>query len=416
MYLYLVLGNTATIAANINTNVQYSATTTGSVIPDLTGLSQVTCVSFSAWGLQARPRLAAIGASPQPTWVPNYNASLDTLSPKLTGIVRQEDAPAWATIQQVAQAYGDVAYFDETGKFVYQSHATWKARRYATEERALVSSDLLDGPPNWSDKGVYSAVQIGYSAPVTAVSTVAVPAWVATDTYVVQARSTVVVDVDLDYTVYNVKPAKFGLSTSAANSWFYAVYASMVGNPAAIPLGGVTITVTPLATGLRLTIKNPHSVAAAIWTPTDGGSIPDGPYLIIHGTTLSVPSPTKYTAKAASIGGVLDLGDNPWRQDLASTQAYAAEVAGDLVVPQIMWSNVSIAYDPRLTVGDVVTILDPRHMSVAHPVQIIGATGQLPVEGASDMSLMVRSCYPPTGWVLEVSARSVLGTTTQVVA
>jgi hypothetical protein len=370
----------------------------------------ITVTSGVPWlGFQA----AQVTADPYPSgynfgWAPNYSAVLNTQPVRVSGIAAQT-GPAWGTIQQVAKAYGDVAWFDGAGVFRYETRSTWKARRFAAAARLLDETRIVAGEPQWSTSSVCKTVSASVQTPQVAQSTVAAPAWVATEVYTVAARSTVSFQVDLGgYQVFDIKAPQFGVSASALRTWFYPVPASSVGDPAATAIGSVTVKVAPNAAGFVVTVTNPNPVAIALWEPTTGG-----PYLIVHGKTIRWPEAKTITANAgALIGQDLALGDNPWRQDATTAAAWLDDIAGELGLPQVMWPSVTILADPRRSIGDVLSMDDDRLMDVTHPVQIVGTNYNLPAEGRHEVTLTVRGAYRPTGWAMDVTGRTEMDSNT----
>jgi hypothetical protein len=416
---YVALGwaagttSTASVRVDSTTYASFSLTAAG-----ITDTTEVT-ISTPFLGLQMWQDTAAlIVASYNNSWTPTVPVAIETVPQKLTGVQRSS-VPAWQTIQEIAAAYGDLAYFDGDGTFTWESRATWKARRFATPARTLTGDRILGGVPSWSADGMRTSVRASVMSTVTAVSTTTAPAWVAEEIYAIPANSTKSFDIALDYSVYDLGGMLNGFQSYASASWVRAVRSTAVGDPAAThvgPIGGGWFTAT--ATGIRLTIRNNNAYAISLWTPGDGGSIGAGPYAIANGTTVRSADPTTLTVETgASIttGGDLILDDNVWRQDADYALPYVQDIAPEVALPQVMWPSFEIPVDPRLTIGDVISVQDTRYMDVAHPVQIVGISWDLPSGGMHTMTLTVRTAYPVTGWVLDVSGRSELDSTTTLV-
>jgi hypothetical protein len=236
--------------------------------------------------------------------------------------------------------------------------------------------------------------------------------------YTCPANRTQTYQVDISGTVlFALQPTARGFDTGAGSSWWQAVAATSVSDPAAIPItSGIKVTLTPTGTGLTITISNTNSFDIALWTPGDGGSIGAGPYLIAHGMAATQTNTTALTSTARTGGGSVSVDDSQWRQDVTAAQAMIDDIAHDLAMPLIVFDSVEIGVDPRRALGDVVTVQDTRSMATAQPVQIVGINHQLPAAGRHTTTLTVRACYPPTGWILGVTGRSELGTTTVLVA
>jgi hypothetical protein len=381
------------------------ATATAFVTPD--GLSNVR-LNCTALGLQVFNSDTA--AFNNFAWTPNYTAYLSTQPARIYGLARQS-ASAWATIQQVAKAYGDVAWFDGAGVFHYETRATWKARRYGGAARTLTefNSGILSGLPDWGAQGVCRSVSANVVTPQVTQSTAASPAFTATEVYTVAARTTSTIQIDLDYQIYDVKPVAAGVAAGASFCYFYPVRADAVGDPAATMIGLVGVTITPNSTGIAVTIRNSNSVAISLWEPSTLG-----PYLIVHGKKITFPDPKTLTRSAGSTGSDLPLEDNPWRQDATAAAAWLDDIAQEVAYPQVVWSGLQGVVDPRRSIGDVLALNDGRHMDVTHPAQIVGTNFNLPAGGLHTLDYTVRTAYPPTGLIVGVSSMTV-GSSTMLV-
>jgi hypothetical protein len=407
VHLFLILSE-ATGYLSIN---ESSWETVSTSTTSLTGLSQVR-LACPVLGLQVTNdsfAFTAMGAAP-PGWTPNYTATLDTVPQRLSGVVRQT-GPAWALVQQVAQALGDVAYWDGAGAFHYESRTTWAARRGVAPTYIKSDGRILSGAPAWNQDSLRRSVSANIVVPSTLQSTVAKPAFVATEIYTVPARSRLTFDIALDYAVYDIKTAANAWSTDASSSWFRATAADSVNDPAAALVGSISVGFRATATGITLTVVNNNAFDISLWSPGDGGPIAAGPYLIVHGKTITFPEPRAITAQASTLSSADDLvlEDNPWRQDQTQTQAWVSSVASDVAMPQMVWPSVSIPVDPRLQLGTCITLADVTYMDVTHPVQIVGIAYNLPAEEMHRMELTVRSVYSPTGPLIGVTGRMEIG-------
>jgi hypothetical protein len=349
-------------------------------------------------------------------WVPNFNANIATVPQKISGIAKQT-APGWGLIQQVAQAYGDLAWWDMNGTFRYETNATWRTKRFSgTFARTLKGDRIFNGTPRWGRDSVRKTVTVPVVVPQVVQSTVENPAWVATDIYTVPARSKISFSVELDYSIYNIKAIARGFNTAATSSWIRTSRADAVGDPAAKDVGGLTVAqVTPTSTGLQFTFANANNFPIAIWSAGNGGSIGLGPYLVIHGTKLVFPDSRLITvATSAAQGDDLVIDATNWRQDPDQANLWANSIAADTAQPLLEWASLTIPLDPRLSLGDVLNVMDSRFMDVFHPLQIVGISYDMPSKDKHTMTLQVRGAYAPTGWVLGVPARSILNQTTQL--
>ena len=337
-------------------------------------------------------------------------SSVTATTARLQAIVPQTDN-AWQLIQSVAEAEGALCWFDEDGKFIFEPRSLWLSRRLNPAVRTFDATSVADAGFSYSRDGLRRSVTANYSTVTAQASTAASPAYVAAATltfppgYSTQAITTTEL-------FFNPSPPAIGASNAVGNSWVVPVAASSVGDPAAVVLtGGVGVIITATSTGFVIGIGNPYSYPIALWNPTPG-TIPQGPALIIHGTKIITSDPITVTAAGnPSAKTDLILPDNPWRQSGAITQQLVFAAAADCYNAIPVFENIDVPGDPRIQLGDVITVQVPI---VPTGVQCVVTNLQHTGNPTTSyrMLLGIRPVGAPTGWLAGVTGRSESGTTT----
>lgn len=395
---------------------------------DLVLNTQVTwgtvCEGLQAWQPTATPTW-------NNTWPgPNYVALMDRTPTRLAAVAAASKVSAWQLIQDVAQAEGAIAGFDESGAFRYETRESWHARRFATPGRVVAGDYLQSWGLSWSSEGERRAVSAPVHTPRVVQSTMSTPAWQATEVYTCPALRTVSYEVALSEPIFEIGDVMSRYQDSALYSFRNAVSREAVGDPAARSVLGVQILVRPTATGITITITNQNAFAIALWTPeqTTPNFIPEGPYLVLHGKKVTIPEPRTVTVlTGADVEDELILSDSMWRQSDTATAMVLDTLASECSMPAIVLDPIPIAGDPRIQLGDVITLDDsvitvdgvsvsnPHRFSDAPmPVTVIGV--QEEISGAGYFTTLTgRAAYAPIGWVLDVAGRSELDATALLV-
>lgn len=347
-------------------------------------------------------------------------SAITATTTRLTAIPPQSGADMWQTIQAIAQAEGAVAGFDETGTWRFEPKRTWMARRVTTEVRAITESREDGLPLTDSRDGLFGSVSANVQTVTVTNSTYSNPTWAAADVITVKGKSTLVQDIQSDGMLAIQNPFEF---TALANmitgpgpndtlNIYGAVQASRVGDPAAPQLGNLQITTLPKAGGFTLKIVNPNGFDVALWS--NGLSpIPAGPCLIICGQRITVSDPRPLSAPSnPTVAAILAIDDNPWRQDPAATQALCETLAGDVYASIPTLDAVTMPGDPRLQLGDLITVQDSRLMTNPLKVLIVGITHSARPDSQFTTALQLRAIGAPKAWILGVPGLSELGSTT----
>lgn len=337
-------------------------------------------------------------------------ANLTLTTARMQAIPAQTATGWWQVIQDVAGAEGAVAWFDELGVLTYLPRLDLMAKRATAPVRTFTGSQLTGLVVSQTDDNVFGTVTASYRElkAVLGKSTggtwalsadLSVPRGPVSVTQEITADPTFLVPV---LTINNSDPV------SGGTSHYSAVASTSVGDPAATRVP-VQVIARPSANGFTLSIYNGNSFAVTFWSPGL-----QAPLLVINSWGLTVaPTPKVVTEQAnPNIPDTLAIADSPWRQDAEITTILATSLAADTVVSVPVFDQVTIAGDPRIQLGDVVTVIAEPIMDSPALVMVVGIVDHGDLGNAYTQDLQLRAIGPATGWILGVPGRSELATTT----
>lgn len=370
--------------------------------------------------------------SPAATFTPT--AVLDASLNNLTAVPPiDKGLDAWNIVQQIVDAEGGIAGFDEDGatfRFKNRNNfATTTTQAVVTSLTQITELQFETNEANRARTVSANAFPLLIGQPQVV--------WQATNTYVIPGHGSITVFANLaNPTVFvpyafSYIPAG-GITDFTYNGYRVAYAADGSGTkPSLIRIVANSIT----STTVKLTLSNPNGKAVYIVSRKgDGPAASDGqPALSLVGTPI-LPTgsldATQVATGAQLIQSVrgngfpnLTLPDNPFRQDLAATQKFTDDTADDLWLPRPMLTGLTIVGDPRLQLGDRVTISDRGTYidggfgpgaSIADDAVITAIHAQIDKTNGFTQQLVARFISFPNAWLLGIGGRSELGTTTWV--
>ena len=351
---------------------------------------------------------------------PGIASSITATTARMRALIPQSGLNAWTTIQAIAEAEGALCWFDEDNKFFFEPQAVWLARRTVASARTFDASMFANLSFSLNADSLRKSVSANYSSVTTMASTVLVPAYISTSEMGPFARGVTVTHVAASGQLFfNPAAPQAVASNATGSSWYVPVDAASKGDPSATILSAavVSIVIVPTATGFDLTVTNNYSGPVVFWNPS-AGVIPQGVAMIIHGTRIIVSQPITVTHLGnAKAKDDVQLPDNPWRQDADTTARLCGITAAETysIIPVI--SNIDVPSDPRVQLGDLVTLTDSRPNSLIRSpggVRCIVVDIAHSSNSSTDlrMVLAVRAAGAPTGWILGMPGRSELGVST----
>lgn len=351
------------------------------------------------------------------------------LDPSLNPLVVVADTTgldAKSVIAQLAEAERGVAGFDEHGVFRFKNRNTLIG---VTSTRTVTSSESLKALQTETGK---ASVATHVQVPSTGYTFAKGQAYNATDAIMVAKNSTKVITA----TTSGIAVAPLGVdpglptptggwptSAGLVIGWRAATTAAGAVNVA----DGIAITARNLsATEIEITIVNSNGFAVYF---VSSSAYP--------ATSLGLPNLTVFAELATSGNGIVgdaqwppiedggapantDFGEvllpvasNPWMQDGDTAQTLANDILADEYRPRAIMQNVSIVPDPRLQLGDRVTISDPDGSKMIADAYVFGLI--LDDSGSEwNQTINFRRISNPGDWVMGIAGFSEMGVTTRI--
>lgn len=359
---------------------------------------------------------AAPLATPNNAFVPG--AVLDDSLSDLVVIPADLAGDQWEVIQAVASAELGRALFDEAGVFRFTNRLT--ARRAGPTQTITTSDRLRDVAVTVDAEAARDRIRV----PITpyAIQPPAV-VWTAPEAYAVRRKTTRTIIASLQDPITGLDTTA-GIIPSggpAANfSSGYRAARQRDGSGGAVANLRLTITQVDAST-VRISVYNPNGFTAWLVSPA-GTAYPDSsdgqPSLALWAQTISAQSQEADTggvtaggSAAEAVAGaglrLLTLSASPWVQDLRTAQALADDLLSDLRTPVPVLDEVTVHADPRIQLGDLVTLVDPDGLRIAEDGWVVACPLDVDASDATSR-LRVRLAAAPGGWLLGDPARSML--------
>lgn len=413
-YVYAELTHTSggcSWYTKIDSAAAQTGTSTTSLLTADNGSRLTTVLGTTREGVQVRYTTAAKIAASRPlnnAWAPTYAPMVLGTTPEINCVPPGQSGAVIDLIRGIATATGATFRITEAGVWRWEEQDSRVARRLAAttadydDTRALNVSGY-----SYSSASRLSSVTIDWTQFGLQRSTATNPAYAESQVLIGPAATTTNIEITTPAPLIGILPPGQTSVGSASYSSFQAVAAYQVGDPAARIVSRITVQAVANPTGFTLTIANANSFDVALWDPATGN-----PALSLQGWILVGTNPLTYTSNASPRTlETLVVSPSPWRQTRAFATAMADQIAAEVSLPAIVFADQQIAVDPGLTVDDVVRIRAPQIMNSLIPCQLIGMKADDTVA-----TITVRACYPPIGWVLDLTGRSELDATALLVA
>lgn len=338
---------------------------------------------------------------------------------RLVYVPGTEGDPA-QTLQTIAEAELAVAGFDESGVFRFVNR---DSLRSSPMVRTLTMIEALDEDESLSTVINHSHVEY-------AGASFGSPSFVWSQSAAVNVPRggslTIVAQCDTPVTSISTTPMYSGalpVSSFRASADQYGV------NPHPSPSSLTWLVTQTAADQVSITVRNASGTDAWLVSPSTLLDVPAGtPWLKLAGVAATVgdavavesqwpPLNTDGTGGAASSTWgdiVASITGNPWIQDPAVAAELASDIVEDMPYPRPDLTNLAVVPDPRLQLMDRVSIVEPDAHGINGEHAVIFAwTLNL---SATDWSMDVdaRTVGRPGGWLLGVTGRSELASTTYV--
>lgn len=269
---------------------------------------------------------------------------------------------AWGLLQQIAEAEFATTGFDETGRFVYWPRDRWTTAPYTTSQRTLTAATSL------KELEVTEAIdQVRNKVVIRATQVEVQPSgivWRSAQAHSIPASGNRTMWLQFDNPVANLDTSV--VYQLAGGSSRYLAANQRDGSEIAVST--LTFAVTPFAQAAKVVITNPNAfVVYLVADASVPGAAGGAPYLVMEGQFVLFGQETNTglrseASDSASISTydeqLLELEAVPFRQDLDAVDGLAADLIADLKDPGPVLSDVPAVGDPRIQLGDRLTIVD----------------------------------------------------------
>ena len=280
----------------------------------------------------------------------------------------------WSLFQTIAESEFATAGFTETGTLFYWPRRRWTTAPYTSSQRTLTSSTALKELETVeATDQVRNRVVIRATIPeVLDSSTV----WKLASRVKLTASQTKTLYARFDEPVGNVDTSVVAGAPTALGSSRYLAGTRLDGQGTSVTsnVAFVVTVETPQRARIDVTNNNAFTIYL-VADENDSASMSGKPMLWIDGQRVKFgeegasSSETATATDATSITNfgeqLLELEDNPFRQDADDLQALADDLIADLADPAPAMSDVPAIGDPRIQLGDRATIVDPEGLAMS---------------------------------------------------
>ncbi|HET6915646.1 MAG TPA: hypothetical protein VFH56_06100, partial [Acidimicrobiales bacterium] len=376
--------------------------------PDTFNLLGVSVAGAGIAGLQVTSETAPTYTNFAPTAIIDSSLSPLQVPPPIDA-----GAQAWDVIQQIAAAELGYARFDGAGNFRFSNRDTLQqqtAFRQVRSDSSLKTLRTVVG-----DFTEYQRVQVDYSDWwFKKTATVLAPqgAWKipagTTQTFLRDLGDTVAAQVLSPVQPWTTDGQ--GGEPSDKTASYYRASRDKYGNTEH-GYGTLSVTVETITPSrIAVTVQNSGGYDAWLVSPANYINLDVGsPALWVRGTPVVTDSPTIVEATYDPNGALYPAPTNPYRQDRDTAQTVAQYLLQQLHAAIPDYPGVEIIPDPRIEVGDKITLMDPDLSKAASMDVIVWGSSVNFGSGAWSQSLNVRAIAPPGAWLLGVAGASELG-------
>lgn len=295
----------------------------------------------------------------------------------------------WAILQEISGANFATAGFDEPGTFRYYTRKRWQQAPFMTSQRTLTAVDsITDLASTETIDQVRNRIIVRAKTP-TVIGFGQI--WVLNTRIQIAGGASRTIFMNLDGPCANIDTI-FNYSSDGAVGSRYLAGTARNGDGAQI--SNLTITATILSpTVVKVVVTNPNS--STIWLTADA-SAPGLPanlagraYLVLAGQRVMFeevtnPDPGSQFIGVATIRSeasdsasitaygeqLLEIPDSAWRQDPDAIDGLAQDLLTQLKDPRPVLQDVPLVGDPRLQLGDRVTLQDPDGLALSQDVHL----------------------------------------------
>lgn len=277
----------------------------------------------------------------------------------------------WNLLQNIAASEFATAGFTETGLLFYWPRDRWVRAPYTTSQRTLTTATSLKSLATTEAMDqVYNRIIIRTLVPVVQDPQTV---WKLGSRWSIPAGGSISKLVELNDPVANVDTTVVYGTALGSSRYLASDVLDGQGNQ----VSNLTITISVVGpTTLAVTISNPNGFRVYMAGDENASTTYSGkPYLWIDAQAITFSQDpgnnSRERAQAVSptsianydIEQVLEVPDSDFRQDSDDVQQIANDLLADLADPKPAITDVPIVGDPRLQLGDRVTITDTEGLA-----------------------------------------------------
>jgi hypothetical protein len=299
----------------------------------------------------------------------------------------------WDLFQQIAESEFATAGFTEAGMLFYWSRRRWTTAPYTTSQRTLTAANSLKEVETVEAiDQVRNRIILRARTPVVEDQQTV---WKAASRWIIPANSSTVKIASLNDPVGNVDTTM--VYGTALGSSRYLAADQLDGQGSQV--SNLTWTITPLSpTAIRVQAFNPNNFTVyAVGDENASSTFSGKAYIWVDAQKVLFSENNGVRVEAFSATSIssygeqlLELESNDFRQDDDDLQQIADDLRTDLADPGPTLSEVPVVADPRLQLGDRVTISDPDGLGFTSDFHISRIDTNLDADGGLSQSLGLR--------------------------
>jgi hypothetical protein len=306
----------------------------------------------------------------------------------------------WSLFQQIAAAEFATAGFTELGKLFYWPRDRWTQAPYTTSQRTLSSTTALKELESVEAiDQVRNRVVIRAKVPEVLDSQTV---WKLGSRVKLTASQTKVIWINLDEPVANVDTSFVYGGPLATGSSRYLAADRLDGQGAQVTTG-VNFAVDVLSpTSIKLTVTNTTGGTVYLVADENASATQAGKpmcwldaQLVRFGQETTGSHERAEATDATSITNygeqLLEIEDSDFRQSSDDIQVIADDLVADLAEPGPALSDVPAVGDPRIQLGDRLTIVDPDGLAMSADYHVSAVSLEFSGDGGLGMVLSLRS-------------------------
>lgn len=333
----------------------------------------VTVLSNSGPGSASLPRSAwqiSAETSPPTTWDSEFSptAVVERSTNEISVILPADDQDGWDLLKDLGEAEFAAFFFDEHGIFRWWSSTHWglpetqTIAKTVTAQSALIDLAYSDAVDQIRNHITIGTTQITYQPPQVV--------WTLGEAFEVPAQSTVTIWANFENPVWQLG-TEFQYVVSSGESYIVARSADDGGGHYVFDWYA---TITAFAQSAKIQVTNTST--DTMWLVAVGRETG----ISLWGTPIASTSSatTAYEAEPSD-ADIAKRGDQPlnisatrWRQSMLVSAEQAVTLRSQLSEPRPVITDMPIVADPRLQLGDRITVVDSVGMQLNEPFRIAG--------------------------------------------